>query len=475
MIWKRFFGWSRLSTRLIVSHVIIVVLALSIALGISRFTFQNYLITNQMTVLQARGQQVARIMHGYFTGTLSGTTADYLIHVLQGTLNDRVYVVDNTGQVLLEAGKGTVPVVPFPAAILKYVLVDGKTYRGTLAITDHHTVTATGIPILVHKQVTGAIFMEAPLSHSSNTASTLTVLLFVGEIVAIIAAIALAYALSRRLSRPLESLRHTVSRMSEGDPTIRAIPEGPQEVDDLAREFNQLADRIDDQVKQLKKETQVREQLLAHVAHDLRTPLTSIRGFLEAIKDGVVTGERMDHAVDIAFEETLRLKRLVDRLLIATRIQAGIGKFEGILVSEWVQTTMDRVEPIAQRKSQTVQWQMQGDGVIAGVKDYLVEALINIIDNALKWTPPGGEVTIETRPYDLGMEVSVQDSGPGISPEILPRIFERFVTGDSARTDSHGLGLAIVQDIIQQHHGKIAITNREPHGTCVTLWFPMDQ
>ena len=242
---------------------------------------------------------------------------------------------------------------------------------------------------------------------------------------------------------------------------------------DLAQEFNKLADRIGFQVPQLTNEAEIRDALLAHVAHDLRTPLTSIRGFLEAIRDRVVEGPELERAVDIAYEETMRVTRLVDRLLAATRIRSGIGKLSPIQVSQWIKATLDRMEPLLVSSGHPILWDPQDDATIAGVFDYLVESLMNVIDNALKWSPALEPVGLETRLGNGVIRVRVKDHGPGIDEELLPHVFDRFVVGDPARGDSNGLGLAIVKEVVVQHGGQVWIENRPEGGAQVTMEFPI--
>lgn len=465
----------RLSPRLVISHVSVAVLVLAVALGISRVTFQQYLVSSQKQILLVRGEEIAHVMHGYFTGTLYGATATYLVRVLQGTLNERVYVLDNTGQILLETSNIQGPSASLPARVLRSVLISGKTFQGILFSSNHESMVACGVPVLVNQQVAGGIFLEAPLANSNQTANSLTGLLLAGELAAVILAGALAYAISRHLAKPLEALRLSVAKMGDRVPKTRAAVEGPSEVKALAREFNSLADRVEAQVVQLEREAQARDQLMAHVAHDLRTPLTSIRGFLEAVKDGVAQGDRRDRAIEVAWQETLRLKRLVDRLLTATRIRSGTGTKTPLHVRDWIQSTLERMEPIAQEKMQRIRWSAQDDAVISGVEDYLLEALINVLENAVKWSPRGSTIDVASRlsAERDRIEILVHDQGPGIAEDLLPRVFERFVTGDASRSGSSGLGLAIVDEVVRYHQGRVWVTNHPTGGALVTMEFPV--
>ncbi len=451
-------------------------MVLAIALGISNITFRNYLVGSQVKNLATQGQTLARVMQRYFAGTLYRPDAVYLIHLVQGSLNDRVYVVDNIGEIIMETGNSRLPAAPWSRSILSRVLVKGQEFQGVLEGAGKAPEATAGIPVIVNGQVAGGIFLEAPLSTSNQTATSLTGLLLVGEAIAIVMAGFLAYGFSKRLTRPLVSLRQSVSRMGiEEQEQTHAEVEGPQEVRDLAQEFNRMSDRIHMQMMQLRKESDVRDTLLAHVAHDLRTPLTSIRGFLEAIRDHMVDGPGRDRAVEVAWEETLRLKRLVDRLLAATRIQSGAGKKNPVHVMTWIETTLERVTPLIKETGHSLVWKQRDDAVILAIEDYLVEALINVIDNAAKWGRAGTPITIDSVLGEEGrtIAISVQDQGPGISQDVLPHIFERFVTGDKARKGSSGLGLSIVHEVMEQHQGYVTAKNDPEGGAVITMTLPV--
>ncbi|MCY0880962.1 MAG: HAMP domain-containing sensor histidine kinase, partial [Firmicutes bacterium] len=352
--------FERFSTRIVIMQVVVATVVLSAILIFSRVAFRNYLINANLHELQSQGMQVSHVMQGYFVRTISGSQASYLVSALHGTLDDRLYVVNSAGQVLLETGTQQQQLIVFSPSRLRQVLHDGEVVSGVLTGPKGQNVIATGIPVIVGNQVVGGIFLESSLAHINHIADSLYHLLLIGVIIAIALVAGLSYILTRRLTHPLENLRLAVAGMESPSLQLRAPVEGPLEIRELAREFNRMADHINAQLQQLKNEGEVRDALLAHVAHDLRTPLTSIRGFLEAAKDGVVTGEARTRAIAVAWEETLRLKRLVDRLLAATKIQQGIGNKTPVTVSLWIRTTLERLAPLLQETGHRVQWQEEG-------------------------------------------------------------------------------------------------------------------
>lgn len=473
-------GWfKRLSGQLVLSHVFVAVVVLAFAFGVAQLTFRHYLASSQLTQIADQGQVIASsVGPGYFTGAISPNEAQAYIHVLQGTLKAQVTFVSDTGLVVLPpTGNIHFRTVPIPDVALSEVVERRREYRGTV-----DNVVVVGVPVVVGSSylgtpdVQGAVFVESPLSFSRKTANSLTRLLLLGELGAVIMVGALAYAISWRMSRPLVELRGVVAgagQSGEGGRMRAGEGEGPLEVQELAREFNRLQDRVEVQMGQLKREAEARDALMAHVAHDLRTPLTSIRGFLEAMKDGVATGPAGARAVDVAWEETLRLQRLVNRLLRATRIRSEGGLLAPMSLNRVVDKTLERVMPVFTPKSIRLDWERQEDAQVLANEDYLVEALVNVLDNAVKWSPEGGTIRVSLDRDGNRARIRVTDQGPGIPEELLPRVFERFVTGDASRQSSNGLGLFIVDEVMRQHGGGVAIQSHAGTGTTVELWLPI--
>ncbi len=449
------------------------VVVLSFALAAAQITFRGYLARTQMARLSGQAGAIQRlVMRPFFSGAVSQNTAAYLIQVLQGAFSDRVYVYDQLGNVILQAHYGNVPsVVPNSAAQVQ-VMRYGQNYRSIA-----NGVGIVGVPVwLGPGNIAGGLFLESPLSMSNPAVSSLSRLLLLDLLAATVLVGVLAYVISGRLLGPLQQLRHVVAgsgRTADGQNRRAPEDQGPAEVQALAHEFNRLEDRIEGQMDQLRREAEARDALMAHVAHDLRTPLTSIRGFLEAVRERVAVGPAHDRAVEVAWEETLRLQRLVDRLLKATRIRSEGGALALVSTRDWVSKTLERAAPLVEQHHLELHWEVRQEGSVRGNEDYLIEALLNVVDNAIKWSPPGSVIEVGNEVRETRVVVWVQDHGPGIAEELLPRVFERFVTGDSSRQYSSGLGLSIVDEVARQHRGEVIIHSKPGGGTIVELWLPL--
>jgi two-component system sensor histidine kinase BaeS len=268
----------------------------------------------------------------------------------------------------------------------------------------------------------------------------------------------------RRFSRPMDNLIEAAGRIEKGDYSAQIPETGPPELTSVARAFNSMSAR-------LKASDEQRRSFLADVAHELRTPLSVIRGQAEAIADGVYPGDP-DHVMPI-LDATRALEVLVEDLRTLVLTEAG-----SLVLNR------EHVEPGALVQDVLASFETQGEafGVsLASAVDATTpmvdvdparfrSALANVVSNAIRHTPAGGSIRVEVHPSGDKVEIAVQDTGEGISPEILPRVFQRFVKG--AGSTGSGLGLAITHDIITAHGGTIDIESTVGKGTNVSITLP---
>jgi signal transduction histidine kinase len=239
---------------------------------------------------------------------------------------------------------------------------------------------------------------------------------------------------------------------------VRAVAEG----------FNHMSEQV-------QNTQQAQRDFLANVSHDLKTPLTSIQGFSQAIIDG--TAKNPAAAANIIYEEASRLNRMVTELTDLARLQAGRLSFQASAVDmgQVTAAVVQKLAVVAGDKQVRLHVDATAMPVIAGDGDRLAQVLNNLIGNAIKYTPEGGSVWVRTGVANNGVEVSVRDTGIGIAPQNLGRIFERFYQVDKARGPQRGigLGLAITKEIIQAHGGQISVhSDGEGKGSTFTIWLP---
>ncbi|MFY9497591.1 MAG: ATP-binding protein [Tepidanaerobacteraceae bacterium] len=223
----------------------------------------------------------------------------------------------------------------------------------------------------------------------------------------------------------------------------------------------------------------LRREFLGDVSHELRTPLTYLQGYTEALLDNMVKNEEeRSRYLNIILEETLRLRRLVDELLDLSHIEAGHLdiKKNSISIESIVEKVSKKVHPLCDSKKIELEIDIQGDiPLIVADEDRIEQVLINLVDNAVRYSPKDSKVTVKVRPSDEGVIVTVKDSGQGIPPEELPFVWERFYKVDKSRErkkSGTGLGLAIVKKIVELHNGRVWAQNCDEGGAEFSFYLP---
>jgi signal transduction histidine kinase len=268
---------------------------------------------------------------------------------------------------------------------------------------------------------------------------------------------------------PLRRTAAAANAIAGGEYDHLAPIEGPQEVQELGRAFNAMA-------QQVQRTQQTQRDFLANVSHELKTPLTSIQGYAQAILDGAAA--QPGYAAGVIYEEAARMHRLVEDLLDLARIESGQTPFrrEHVLLSDLLKSVMEHLSLRASDNNVRLMHSFNSVRPITGDNDRLAQVFTNLIDNAITHTPSGGEVRVSAKSVPGGIEVAITDSGKGIPADDLSRIFERFYQVDKSRSrgghPGTGLGLTISKEIIEVHGGRIAVESMEGHGTTFVLWLP---
>ncbi len=316
-----------------------------------------------------------------------------------------------------------------------------------------------GVPFKKNDTVLGAVFMQTPAQvvESVNT-DLLAPVLGVAIITACAAALAL-FVLLRSIMRPLGRLTEAASDLAGGDFSVRVPVDGPRETAKLAAAFNTMADELS------RTETS-RKEFVANVSHELRSPITAIRGYVEGMLDGTIPPEQQARYLSIVSDESKRLSTLIGELLAMSRLEKedvalNLANFDICDLLERV--FLNRCGDL-ERKSLDVDCDFDPEPCQVYADAARIEqVVVNLIDNAIKFTPDGGQIRLIVRAEEGLCRVTVADDGVGILPEDRPRVFERFFTADRAHTSGKGtgLGLSICQRIMEMHGQKITLLDTE--------------
>jgi signal transduction histidine kinase len=284
------------------------------------------------------------------------------------------------------------------------------------------------------------------------------------------AALLLTLVLSRSIVDPIRALIRAARAMEKGDLSERVDVRARGEVGELAKAFNAMADGLD-------RLEQLRRNMVTDVAHELRTPLSNVRGYLEAVRDGVVSPT--PEIIASLYEEAMLLNRLVDDLQELALAEAGQLRMvsQPVHLRDLVTRAVHLLEPQFKGKGLEVEVCLPPDlPLIDADAERVGQVLRNLLKNAVTNTPAGGQIRVAASTVNCMVEVSVEDTGVGIAPEHLPFVFERFYRADKSRnrlTGGAGLGLAIVKQLVEAQGGNVRIASQVGKGTTVTLTTPV--
>jgi two-component system, OmpR family, sensor kinase len=401
-----------------------------------------------------------------------GETEQQIIAALQQQSNNsRVYLmfVDANGSVVQEIAPAQLgSIEPRPGSLPASV---SSIESGRFRSTDNRVYIYAAFPLTgKFAQLAGANEVVLALPRAANLAvlASLVWPFIAAAVIAIVISLAMSLWLGNTIYKPLAGVSAAAQKMAQGDFSQRVKEEGAPEVKQLAGSFNHMAGEVE------KSQTRLR-QFVADVSHELKSPLTSIQGFAQALLDGTAdTEEARRKAAGIIDSEARRLKRQVDELLELSRMQSGQAKIERepVDVAEVVSRSAEIYSVQAREKNIALKVSAAPGLVVTGDADRLEQVFNNLMDNAVKNSPAGSEVRITAKRTGDKVRVIVADSGPGIPAEQLSRVFERFYQVPGVRTGV-GLGLTIAREIVLAHGGTIEATSPPGEGARFIVSLPV--
>jgi heavy metal sensor kinase len=342
-------------------------------------------------------------------------------------------------------------------------------FRRWSSDSGEHFAIASASGVIADKQT--AIFAAADEEPVLAHLRTLALVLLVGFPIGIAIAIAGGWFLAGRLLAPVATMADAAGRITADRLADRLPIEDPEdELGRLAAAFNQTLERLQDAFERLRRFT-------ADASHELRTPLTALRSVGEVALRSPASIERSRETIVSMLEESQRLTQLVEGLLMLTResTDAYRARFVPVDMGDVAHEVVELFRPLAEEKRQRIDAVREPTPSVLGDRTTLKQALLNLVDNAIKYTPPGGSIRVSTHNGADHVAVDVVDDGPGIATEHHEKVFERFYRVDGARarsTGGVGLGLAIARWAVELNGGRIELESRLGHGSTFRAVFP---
>jgi signal transduction histidine kinase len=439
-------------------------------------TVQQRQLSNLALEAQNAAPQSPDVLLGDTSTTLSASLdLSYLTDAslqLNSQLDTRIRVLDAHGLVLIDSGQQDQGQDLSGDPLVVQALAGQQASR-TDRDSRYQQAMHLALPVLVEDRLVGVVYLSQPLADMAAVVRDLRMRWLLATVVALFLSGVVGLVLSQAIARPVRRLTSAAGAVAQGD-LDHQVPVGSRdELGRLSRAFNDMTAR-------LRVARQVQTDFVANVSHELRTPLTAVKGTVETLRDGAVDDpEVRDHFLETVEAETDRLIRLVNDLLVLSRADSEALNLyrEPVDLARLVAGTRRKLAPRAEERGLELVMETDPDLPLAlADPDRIEQVLVNLLDNALKYSLPGGRVTVHVAGRGQGaLQVQVRDEGIGIPAADLPRIGERFYRADRARSRAEGgsgLGLAIARALVEAHGGRLWLESEEGRGTVVTFSLP---
>ena len=332
-------------------------------------------------------------------------------------------------------------------------------------------------PIIKNGQYKGYVALASPMSRIQTEVRELRNSMFIAFGAAIIIGIMMSFVFANYQTRRINKLRKATHKISEGDFDVQLPVESRDEFDDLMKDFNNMAHSLRESEREVERQENVRRQFMMDVAHEMRTPLTTMNGLLDGLKYNMVPESRRGRSLELISSETQRLIRLVNENLDYEKIRSNQvvlvqHRFAGIGA---IQTVVEQMQELAKVKNNTLRYECDKDFSVYADYDRFVQILVNITKNANQFTD-NGEIVVKAWNEGKKAIVEISDTGIGINESEIKEIWERFYKADVSRKSTKygesGLGLAIVKSLVTSHRGTISVKSEVNKGTTFRVVFP---
>lgn len=432
---------------------------------------RHYLEANLLDTQVRRARQIADTVVAAASRTGEAAVAAEIEDLYSPEANDRfIRVTADDGRVIYASGApkdGSFDPAEVPAPSLKHsadVLHRQLTPGGALLIAAHDYVAATGTRYIVEVGISSA--------RTDETVKQVLLILAVGLPIAVSVAVAGGFVLVRRALKPVDRLSQkaaeiTQHNLSERLPVMRT----GDELERLSVSLNLMISRLQDAINSSK-------QFVADASHELRTPLAVLRGELENLAQDIELKPQTRETLGSALEEVDRLAEIVEGLLALSRLDTGETQSQWVKfdLAELVTTTAGQMSLLAEDKNITLACDSASRVMIEGDQARLKQVIVNLLDNAIKYTPNGGRIELQITQENGDAVLDVADDGIGIPPEALPHVFKRFFRVDGSRSRDQGgagLGLSIVKSICDAHGARVEVSSTPGQGSRFRIRQPL--
>ena len=481
--------------KMMLIFIVALFLCFTLTAVLFNISLNRYVIDQRAEVLNLYGERICYSLNVLIDNRMDSDSSllfQSLLEVMANNTSSLIWIVDDTGNIFaysqitahliekLENNKGMYQLTnPKQYALPKSGKPSTETgnFFGLFEETGMQWLTVK-IPfsfsnvIINGRAFQGNVMLHTPIPEIKKTGSAITNLFLPAIILSLIFSLFFLYILSKRITSPLIQMTQAARRISSGEWQSKLTYKGNDEVAILAKSFNHMLETLENLEK-------MRRDFVANISHELRTPMTSINGFIEGILDGTIPEEKQKEYLGIVKDEVKRLQRLVNDMLEVARMEAGELKVNITVfdICEIVRISVIQLQQALEDKNINFRANFEQEVMLVSAdRDAIQRVLINLLHNAVKFTPESGQISVSINTVKGKAEITVTDSGIGILSDDLPFIFDRFHKADKSRgrdKTSVGLGLYIVKNIMKAHDEEINVTSESGKGTSFIFSLPL--
>ncbi|OEF99227.1 hypothetical protein BHF71_09555 [Vulcanibacillus modesticaldus] len=462
--------------RLMAGYLIVILITLMVLSLMLAYLFQDYYYKAKTELIVNQGKELSDAINSYLKNEIDLETLSKIMEDAEHQLNAGIIFFDRNGELYkkFHSYEHLISDDSFTDEEWNRVLNNEiiiKKYRNLTFFNDE--VLSVAIPISDGSLIVGALSIHSLIYDIQNSMRQVLKFIIVAGLIAMSIAVFLTYLFSKRVTKPITQMNIAAMKLVKKKEVERVNDEGDDEVAQLAKTFNYMAEEI------IKSE-QIKRDFIANVSHELRTPITFISGVFQGIVDNKITEiTELKKFAYIGLDKIANMSRLIQDLLDLSRIEAKSFELQKtkIDLNETIRRILAHIEPKLTEKQIELQVFIPDQSLWIYADSFRIEQVLNnLLENAIKYTPQNGMIQIKEFYLDNKVKVEITDNGKGISEADLPFVFERFYKADKARTpgtSGTGLGLAIVKSIVEAHGGEVSVKSKLNHGSTFSFTLPI--
>jgi len=452
--------------KLFSSHLLILLMSFIVFALLLSSLFHNEMTSRYNKTFE---HQVERLIDHFREAAEQGWDDETLLTSLEMSMNQenrQILLFNQEGNAVYN--KGFLESLGVSDDIVQDIL-EGATMNQRIRTVDSEVIYMMSAPIMIPDAESREHAIVILFHEFDRESGQIVLINFITSLVTITFTAIIIFFVSRKITAPLRKMRNSTMQFAKGDFSHRIKVEGKDEIGQLAQTFNHMAE-------ELGSLDQLRKDFVANVSHDLRSPLTSIRGFLGAMIDGTIPAEKQNHYLSIMRHETDRLMKLVNDLLDTASLEAGNWKLEKrhYNVSEQLRMILAKMDPHASEHKIEMELTTDEEVFVFADEGRMEQVWINILQNALQNSDEDSRIDLKLTENQDGVEVRICDQGKGMTEEELEHMWDRFYKTDKARSKKSGtgIGLSIVKQIIDLHNATIEVNSKINNGTEIIIVLP---